>query len=254
MYGGSVEGFAKLMNEKAAEMGLVNSHFVTPHGLDEKEHYTTAYELACMADYALEIPKFKEIVGSKTYNITINGRSSIISNTNELLGNLSGVYGIKTGFTNGAGRCLVTACKRGDLDIITVVLGAEYGVPELFPVFPFLRGVFRQENLLPDKALFFRVVMLYPVVIVVEAGTTQISGSGHGGAACAPADHLRFQMINRHILFTSFSFFCFSFVKEKMDGQNARPSLRQSCRWQVYAGGWKIAAVEAALFFQSRRR
>lgn len=125
MYGGSVGGFAKLMNEKAAEMGLVNSHFVTPHGLDEKEHYTTAYELACMADYALEIPKFKEIVGSKTYNITINGRSSIISNTNELLGNLSGVYGIKTGFTNGAGRCLVTACKRGDLDIITVVLGAD---------------------------------------------------------------------------------------------------------------------------------
>ena len=123
--GGSVEGFSKLMNQKAKEMGLVNSHFVTPHGLDEKEHYTTAYELACMADYALKIPKFKEIVGSKSYNITINGASRIISNTNELLGNLDGVYGVKTGFTNGAGRCLVTACKRGNLDIITVVLGAD---------------------------------------------------------------------------------------------------------------------------------
>lgn len=123
--GGSVEGFAKLMNEKAQEMGLVNSHFVTPHGLDEEAHYTTAYELACMADYALEIPKFKEIVGCKSYNITINGQSRVITNTNELLGNLSGVYGVKTGFTNGAGRCLVTACKRNDLDIITVVLGAD---------------------------------------------------------------------------------------------------------------------------------
>lgn len=123
--GGSVEGFSELMNQKAKEMGWINSHFVTPHGLDQQEHYTTAYELACMADYALEIPKFKEIVGTKSYNVTINGQSRIISNTNELLGNLNGVYGVKTGFTNGAGRCLVTSCKRGELDIITVVLGAD---------------------------------------------------------------------------------------------------------------------------------
>ena len=123
--GGGIEGFADMMNKKASEMGLVNSHFVTPHGLDQDRHYTTAYELACMADYALNIPKFKEIVNSKSYNITINARSSLIGNTNELLGSLNGVYGVKTGFTNGAGRCLVTACKRYDLDIITVVLGAD---------------------------------------------------------------------------------------------------------------------------------
>ena len=78
-----------------------------------------------MADYALNIPKFKEVVNSKSYNITINARSSLIGNTNELLGSLNGVYGVKTGFTNGAGRCLVTACKRNNLDIITVVLGAD---------------------------------------------------------------------------------------------------------------------------------
>ena len=123
--GGGIEGFADLMNKKASEMGLVNSHFVTPHGLDQDKHYTTAYELACMADYALNIPKFKEIVNSKNYNITINARSSLIGNTNELLGSLNGVYGVKTGFTNDAGRCLVTACKRDNLDIITVVLGAD---------------------------------------------------------------------------------------------------------------------------------
>jgi D-alanyl-D-alanine carboxypeptidase (penicillin-binding protein 5/6) len=123
--GGSVEGFAEMMNQTAQEMGWVNSHFITPHGLDAQGHYTTAYELACMADYALQNPKFKEIVSTKTYTVTINGRPQIISNTNELLGYLDGVYGVKTGFTNGANRCLVTACKRGDFDIITVVLGAD---------------------------------------------------------------------------------------------------------------------------------
>ncbi len=123
--GGSVEGFANMMNNTAKEMGWINSHFVTPHGLDQNGHYTTAYELACMADYGLKIPKFKEIVCSKTYTVTINGQSKTITNTNELLGNLDGVYGVKTGFTNGANRCLVTACKRGNLDIITVVLGAD---------------------------------------------------------------------------------------------------------------------------------
>ena len=123
--GGSVENFANMMNETAKELGLVNSHFVTPHGLDEKGHYTTAYELACMADYALKIPKFKEIVSTKSYTVTINGKSKTITNTNELLGYLDGVYGVKTGFTNGANRCLVTACKRGELDIITVVLAAD---------------------------------------------------------------------------------------------------------------------------------
>lgn len=123
--GGSVEEFAKLMNQKANELGLKNSNFVTPHGLDNEKHYTTAYELAKMADYALSKEKFKQIVGTKNCNVIINGKQKNITNTNELLSYLNGVYGIKTGFTNGAGRCLVTSCKRNNLDIITVVLGAD---------------------------------------------------------------------------------------------------------------------------------
>lgn len=122
--GGSIEGFADMMNKKAEELGLTNSHFVVPHGLDNEGHYTTAYELAKMADYALNIPKFKEIVSSKLATIYINGYPKAINNTNNLLGSVSGVYGVKTGFTNGAGRCLVSSCKRGELDIITVVIGA----------------------------------------------------------------------------------------------------------------------------------
>lgn len=122
---GSISGFADLMNEKANSLGLSNTHFVTPHGLDEDEHYTTAYELAVLSNYAMNNEIFAKIVGTKNYTITINGYPKTLTNTNELLGVLNGVYGIKTGFTNGANRCLVTCCKRSDLDIICVVLGAD---------------------------------------------------------------------------------------------------------------------------------
>lgn len=123
--GGSIEGFAEMMNQKAKELKLINTHFVVPHGLDKEGHYTTAYELAKIADYALKIDKIKEIVSTKTCTISINNKPKIITNTNELLGSVNGVYGVKTGFTNGAGRCLVSSCKRNNLDIITVVIGAD---------------------------------------------------------------------------------------------------------------------------------
>ena len=123
--GGSIEGFATLMNNKAKELGLKYTHFVTPHGLDNDAHYTTAYELAILTDYALNNATFAKIVKTKTYTIILNGHSKNLSNTNELLGNLNGVYGVKTGFTNGANRCLVTSCKRGNLDIICVVFGCD---------------------------------------------------------------------------------------------------------------------------------
>lgn len=123
--GKDVQGFAKLMNEKAYNLGLLNTHFETPHGLDADEHYTTAYELALLSNYALKNKTFSQIVGTKNYTVTINSTPKALSNTNELLGNFDGIYGIKTGFTNGANRCLVTACKRNNMDIICVVLGAD---------------------------------------------------------------------------------------------------------------------------------
>lgn len=123
--GGSIEGFAKLMNKKAIEIGLKNTHFVTPHGLDNIEHYTTAYELAVLTDYAMQNEKFSKIVNTKNTTISINGVARNIYNTNELLGTLNGVNGVKTGFTNNAGRCLVTSCTRNGNQIITVVLGCD---------------------------------------------------------------------------------------------------------------------------------
>lgn len=123
--GGSVKGFAELMNEKAIELGLTNTHFVTPHGLDDANHYTTALELAKLTDYAMDNEIFAKIVGTKSTTIYINNQSRQINNTNELLGVLNGVVGVKTGFTNNAGRCLVTETKRNNMDIITIVLGAD---------------------------------------------------------------------------------------------------------------------------------
>ena len=123
--GGSVKEFAELMNEKASELGLTNTHFVTPHGLDDANHYTTALELAKLTDYAMNNETFSKIVGTKSITIYINNQPRQINNTNELLGVLNGVVGVKTGFTNNAGRCLVTETKRNNMDIITIVLGAD---------------------------------------------------------------------------------------------------------------------------------
>ena len=86
--GGNYEGFANLMNKKAKELGLKNTHFITPHGLDNDEHYTTAYELAMLTDYALKNEKFAKIVSTKAKTILISGRQQELHNTNELLGYL----------------------------------------------------------------------------------------------------------------------------------------------------------------------
>jgi len=123
--GESIQGFSNLMNEKAKKLGLNNTHFESPHGLDSDQHYTTAYELALLTNYALNNSTFLNIVGTKRYTVTINGNPKNLINTNELLGILNGIYGVKTGFTNGANRCLVTACKRGNIDVICVVLGCD---------------------------------------------------------------------------------------------------------------------------------
>lgn len=123
--GGDIQGFAKLMNDKAEKLEVANTHFVTPHGLDNPDHYTTAFELAKITDYALSNETISKIVGTKYYTITINGYSKALINTNELLGNVSGIYGVKTGFTGNAGRCLVTSIKRDDIDVIIVVLQAD---------------------------------------------------------------------------------------------------------------------------------
>jgi D-alanyl-D-alanine carboxypeptidase (penicillin-binding protein 5/6) len=116
--GGSVEAFAEMMNRKAAEIGATNTNFVTPHGLDDPQHYSTPYDLALITQYALKNEKFCKIVSTKSS--TFEGNN--INNTNEMLSLYPGADGVKTGYTGQAGRCLVTSVTKDGWKIISVVL------------------------------------------------------------------------------------------------------------------------------------
>ena len=121
--GGSLTKFVDMMNDKAREIGALNSHFDNTHGLDSKTHYTTAYDLALITSYAMSNETFKEIVSTKNIKITnSDGKTRYLKNKNRLLNSLEGCNGVKTGFTDDAGRCLVTSCQRDGMDIVCVVL------------------------------------------------------------------------------------------------------------------------------------
>lgn len=124
--GGSVEKFAEMMNERAQDMGLSNTHFENPHGLDGETHYTTAYELALITREALSNQKFKEICSTYKKTIPLNETEGVrlLINHNKLLKSYDGAIGVKTGFTKKSGRCLVSAAERDGLTFIAVTLGA----------------------------------------------------------------------------------------------------------------------------------
>ena len=121
--GGTVENFCVMMNDKAKEIGAYNTNFVSPHGLDNENHYSSAYDLAIIADYALKIPKFAELAKQKVCNIKVNGYTRTVTTTNEMLSYYIGADGVKTGYTGDAGRCLVTSATRDGWQLISVVLG-----------------------------------------------------------------------------------------------------------------------------------
>lgn len=117
---GSIEGFAKLMNEKAAELGMHNSSFKNPHGLDAEEHYSTARDLATLTRYCMKNEEFCKIVSTKSYTV---GELSYI-NHNRLLWECKGCIGVKTGYTMASGRTLVSCAERNGMRLICVTLGA----------------------------------------------------------------------------------------------------------------------------------
>lgn len=116
--GGSIEGFAKMMNDKAAQLGLQNSSFKNPHGLDAEGHYSTAADLAVITCAAMKKPLFTEIVGTKS--TTIHDRTLV--NHNKLLWTYEGALGVKTGYTMAAGRILVSCAERNGLKLVCVTI------------------------------------------------------------------------------------------------------------------------------------
>jgi len=120
--GESLEGFSKIMNKTAAELGMKNSYFVTPSGLDEGNHHSTAYDMALLTAAALQNKTFVQICSLKSSTVTISGKKQTIYNHNKLLSFMEDCIGVKTGFTEKAGRCLVSAAVRNGVTLICVTL------------------------------------------------------------------------------------------------------------------------------------
>lgn len=123
---GSMQAFAELMNKKAKELGLNNTHFVNPSGLDADGHYTTAYDLAMLTAEALSNPVFADICRCADARVEFGNPPYLrsLANSNKMLWQYEGCIGVKTGFTDNARRCLVSAAERDGVRLIAVTLNA----------------------------------------------------------------------------------------------------------------------------------
>ncbi|PWK14462.1 D-alanyl-D-alanine carboxypeptidase family protein [Tumebacillus permanentifrigoris] len=122
---GSVSKFADLMNEKAQQLGATHTHFVTPNGLHDDNHVTTPYDMALIANYAMKNSKFREIVATQTYDWHGQAWDSHLVNLNPMLWNYDGATGVKTGFTDQAQQTMIASAKRGDREVLAVLMGVQ---------------------------------------------------------------------------------------------------------------------------------
>jgi len=122
--GGSVDDFVQMMNDRAEELGLTNTHFTNPHGLSNENHKTTARELAIITAEAMQYPFFCEVISTKTMRVSYDGieNGRYLKNHNKLLFNYEGAVGVKTGYTKLDGRCLVSSATRDGMTVIAVTL------------------------------------------------------------------------------------------------------------------------------------
>lgn len=124
--GGSIENFVKMMNEKATILGLKDTKFCTPSGLDQGNHHSTAKDMAVLGAYAMENDDFANIVSKKSMSVKFINPSKVVNykNHNKLLRLYDACIGVKTGFTKSAGRCLVSCAQKGEAKLICVTLNA----------------------------------------------------------------------------------------------------------------------------------
>ncbi len=139
--------FAALMNERAQQLGMTNSLFVTPSGLDQADNGATARDMAVLAAAVLEVPVLAELCGMQTATITVEGRRMTLRNHNKLLGLVDGCVGLKTGFTRKAGRCLVSAVRRDGITLIAVTLYAPDDWNDHVALYDYAFSRVRQEPL-----------------------------------------------------------------------------------------------------------
>lgn len=159
---GSTDRFVGMMNDKARELGLEDTHFVTPSGLDDytDEHYSTAFDMARLTAYALENAEFREICSQQRMKVSFGDPpyDRWLTNTNKLL-KQEGVIGVKTGFTDKARRCLVSACKKDGCTLICVTLNAPDDWNDHMKLYDYGFGrVSKRQLKLRDNEIMLKVV------------------------------------------------------------------------------------------------
>lgn len=158
--GGTVEGFAELMNDEARMLGLTGTHFENPNGLDSPGHYSTARDLAKLTAYAMQNPIFRQTVSTKT--VTVGSR--VLKNHNRLLWQVAGADGVKTGYTRAAGRILVSSAQRQGRRLVVVTIDDS-------------------NDWADHSALLEDGFARYHAVQIVEAGTVLGTAAVAGGEA-----------------------------------------------------------------------
>ena len=198
--GGSIEGFAELMNERAQALSLSNTHFINPHGLDASEHYTSAKDLAKITAAAMELQDFRDMVGTVKYTIPSgnDGSARVLFNHNRLLRLYGDAIGVKTGFTKKSGRCLVGAACRDGLTLISVTLDAPNDWNDHIRLFDY--GFSKIENRLLCPARAFSG----SIPLADGSGTEQLCTNSEEARAILPtgADSPEVRIILPHFLFT----------------------------------------------------
>lgn len=145
--GGSVDGFLNIMNEYALEMGLTNTHFESPHGLDSINHYTTAYDLSVAASRAKKNHEFNKIVSTKEINRGEANFTRDYHNINKILWLIPEANGIKTGYTGNAGKCLVTSIRTPGEDMIVTVINSPTRWKETSKIYDYVKKNYEYEKL-----------------------------------------------------------------------------------------------------------
>ncbi len=159
---GGISEFCELMQKTALGVGANNSSFANPHGLDADNHYTTAYDLALITAKALENEVFREIVTTKSTRIkgSTQGSYRYLKNKNKLLNTLDGCVGVKTGFTNKAGRCLVSATERDGMTLVCVCLNCGPMFEESENLLNYLNNEYSNQIILPEYKIIRSISVL----------------------------------------------------------------------------------------------
>lgn len=157
---GSEDAFVQMMNDKAEQMGLANTHFQNPHGLDADGHYSSAADISVIVRYAMQDPTFREIVAMDTCTLNLNGEDKELMTTNALVATWDECIGVKTGFTNRAGECLAAAASRDGVELYAIVLNSTDEVQRFIDAYKLLDWGFTHYR---------RYVLAEPDQVLVDA-------------------------------------------------------------------------------------